>query len=127
MNSPICLRAALARRLSLACYLLLLALISLRSWAITELEIASRAVLWGLQAVPLLLFLPGLWRGSFRIYVWLCFALLIYFLLAVERVAQPGRAVADGVELAAIVLLFVSAMMFGRWQARAAAGRSADA
>jgi len=74
--------------------------------------------IWALKLVPLLLFLPGMRRDNLRSYIWLCFVCLGYFMILVQRIfAQPGNLlVISG--LAAVVLLFIAAMLYVRWRAR---------
>ena len=74
--------------------------------------------IWFLKLVPLLIFLPGMWRDNLRSYIWLCFVCLGYFLVLVQRIfAQPDSLlVVSG--LIAVVVLFVAAMMYVRWRAR---------
>jgi uncharacterized membrane protein len=74
--------------------------------------------IWVLKVLPLLLFLPGMRRDNLRSYIWLCFVCLGYFMVLVQRIfAQPDNLlVISG--LAAVVLLFIAAMMYVRWRAR---------
>ena len=74
--------------------------------------------IWALKLLPLLLFLPGMLRDNLRSYIWLCFVCLGYFLILVQRVfAQPDSLLVI-VGLAAVVVLFVAAMLYVRWRAR---------
>jgi len=74
--------------------------------------------IWAIKLFPLLLFLPGMRRDNLRSYIWLCFVCLGYFLVLVQRVfAQPESAVVIG-GLVAVVILFISAMLYVRWRAR---------
>jgi len=75
-------------------------------------------VFWLAKLLPLLIFVPGMWRDKLRSYIWLSFVSLGYFVLAVERVfAQPGSYLASG-SLVAIVVLFIASMLYVRWRAR---------
>lgn len=73
---------------------------------------------WALALLPLLVFIPGLWRDHLRSYIWLCFVLLLYFINMVERLfVDPSDPVAV-VGMAAVAGLFISAMLYVRWRAR---------
>jgi uncharacterized membrane protein len=78
-------------------------------------------LLWVGKLLPLLLFLPFMLRGNLRSYLWLCFICLWYFIRLVERVfALPDSALAI-TGLAAVVVLFIAAMLYVRWESRARA------
>jgi len=75
-------------------------------------------IIWAGKLIPLLLFLPGMLRDRLRSFIWLCFVSLMYFIALVERLfAQPGSVLAI-TGMVAVVVLFISAMMFVRWRAR---------
>jgi len=82
--------------------------------------------IWLLKSLPLLLFLPGMYRDNLRSYIWLCFICLGYFLVLVQRAfAEPGSLlVVSG--LVAVVILFTSSMLYVRWRARELRNLSAD-
>jgi len=48
-------------------------------------------VIWLLQTIPLLIFLPGLLRTRPRIFAWLSFVILLYFMHAVLLAFDPAR------------------------------------
>ena len=74
-------------------------------------------VVWAVQSLPLLLTLPGVVRAGPKAHIWLCFLLLGYFLVAVNALLYcPTLLVA--IEIGLIVVLFISAMLFARWQAK---------
>ena len=70
------------------------------------------------QIAPLLALLPGMIKKAYRVYSWLCFISLFYFIFAVQLVFSSTRGASDFVFLALIVLLFNSAMMTSRWLQR---------
>lgn len=75
-------------------------------------------IVWLAFCLPLLIFLPGMLRDRLRSYIWLCFICLLYFMrLVVNLFAEPGSALAI-VGTAAVVTLFIAAMMYVRWRAR---------
>ena len=86
-------------------------------------------IIWLGKLLPLLIFLPGMWRDNLRSFIWLCFVSLLYFISQVERLfAQPDSLLAM-VGLVAVVVLFVAAMLYVRWRARelrAAGGDQTD-
>lgn len=71
-------RTALAKRLALTCYAVLILLLSVEVFGIVRLEPATRAFWWVISIGPLIVFLPGLLRGAWKTYLWLCFVLLAY-------------------------------------------------
>ncbi|MCB1615270.1 MAG: DUF2069 domain-containing protein [Pseudomonadales bacterium] len=101
-------------RLTLTLYALLLAVIS---FSVPLRETAS-VTLWAFQVIPLLLFLPGMLKKNWRTYIWLCFILLLYFLVSVLNIFSPTVLITDYVELALICSLFITAMLFCRWRQR---------
>jgi uncharacterized membrane protein len=116
-----------ARWISLGAYALLMLLLVVRTAGVETLGLASILTLVGLQLAPLLMLAPGLLRGAHRAYLWLCFVLMLFFLLAVDRIARGGPATLDVLEIAVQVTLFVAAMMFARWRARELAGAGQQA
>ena len=107
-----------ARSVALVSFAAVVLLLSLQTFGIARLQLLTRAVLWVVWVLPLLLFLPGLLRGAWKSYLWLCFMILVYFTITVSKLFDPRRTPADWLELVAIVVLFVSAMMFARWRQR---------
>jgi len=95
------------------------------SWAVLLLQQVADAwlhhapwVIWAGKLLPLLIFLPGMYRDNLRSYIWLCFVCLLYFIAQVERLfAQPGSALAI-TGTVAVVVLFIAAMLYVRWRAR---------
>ena len=77
-------------------------------------------VIWLLHMLPLLLFVLGVIRQNVRTHVWLCFVMLGYFLLAVQNIFVC-QSLLSAIEVALIVVLFISAMMYIRWRSRALA------
>ena len=73
--------------------------------------------IWLVKLMPLLLFLPGMFKGKLRSYIWVCFVCCGYFVMLIQRVfAQPDNLlVISG--LVAVVILFTAAMLYVRWRA----------
>ena len=111
-------RLTSVRQACFFCYLTLLLSLSVQSLSITELQLQSRVVIWMIQILPLLIFLPGMMRGNYKTYLWLCFALLIYFTVAVANVVHPRAGWLDVTEVILTLLCFVLAMLFARWRQR---------
>lgn len=101
----------LTRNLTLVLYSLLLT--SFCVWQVLRAE-GPHYFLWLVQTVPLLIFLPGLLRDNPRVYIGLCFVLLLYFIKAVEGLFSPARDWLDYALLILTVLLFIVAMMASR-------------
>ena len=70
------------------------------------------------QSTPLLALVPGLVSRSYRSYSWLCFVLLFYFILAVERALTSVASFTDFIFLTVVIMLFISSMMTSRWLQR---------
>jgi uncharacterized membrane protein len=115
-------RTRLARHFALASFAVLVAALTLETFGIDRLQMLTRAVLWTVWVLPLLLFLPGLLRGSWKSHLWLCFVVMVYFMMAISELFDPRHGAADWLELVAIVVLFVASMMFSRWRQRELAG-----
>lgn len=103
----------------MASYGLLLVMLSLGQFWHLPANRAPNTVIWLIVIVPLLAFLPGLLRRQFRTFIWLCFVLLLYFLQLTLVLWGPQADWVDAVAMAALVSLYVSAMLCARWQAQA--------
>ena len=95
--------------------LLLLALYTLQIFAVTPFNWTMLAV----GTLPVLLMLPAVWRGQPVAHAWLCFILLLYFLVAVQNMFSPNRDALDIARLVLVVIIFLAAMMYVRWGSRA--------
>lgn len=116
--------ARVARMVVLTSYAVLLLTIAGATLLWPSGERSPSAVIWLLLSAPLLLFLPGLWRGTVNTHAWVCFVSLLYFAAAVVNVLLPAWRVLDVVELVAAIALFVSSTLYIRWRTRAAANVS---
>jgi uncharacterized membrane protein len=70
-------------------------LIALLVWmavevAFTELSLLASLVVWLVQAIGLLWFVPGLRRGNASSAAWLGYVLMMYFVFAVLSAFAPG-------------------------------------
>lgn len=79
--------------------------------------------LWALQSIPLLLFVPGLIKHSYRAYSGLSMLILVYFVVVIPEIMVPeadnerARWYEQAV-LALSLLIFLSSMYSSRWLQR---------
>lgn len=118
-------RTARARQVALGSFVALVLVLAVEVLGIARLELATRVFLCVIWVGPLLVFLPGLLRGHWKTYLWLCFVILVYFMVAVSELFGPYRDAADVLELILIVTLFTASMLYGRWRQRELAGTGA--
>lgn len=71
-------------------------------------------VIWLLQTGPLLIFLPGLLRQRPRIYAWLSFVILLYFMHAVLLAFDPARRWLGILEALLCTSMFILLVVFIR-------------
>lgn len=71
-------------------------------------------VIWLLQSLPLLVFLPGIHAGHVRTHAWLCFVILMYFIHGVMLAFTPERMWIGMVEALATSVLFCLLILFIR-------------
>ena len=112
--------ACLSRRISIALLLSLVGFLAV-SHILREQDVIFRVLV---SCIPLLCFLPGLIKAHFRAGSWLCFVLLMYFVGFTAQLGIPGNLWGESVALFLTVTLFISAMMYARWQQRADQGAS---
>ena len=91
--------------------------------AVVNIERATYTLIL-LQSLPLLILLPGLVRGYYRSYSWLCFMLLLYFIWAVEGVFRSDADLTRWLYLILICLLYVAAILTGRYRQRVQKGNA---
>lgn len=66
--------------------------------------------------LPLLLFVPAVYRARPRGLALLCFVCLLYFCVIVTRLFAPDADLFDAAALIAVVTLFIAAMLCSRWR-----------
>lgn len=66
--------------------------------------------------IPLLIFVPGLFKEHYKSLSLLCFVTLLYFIVAISNVFANNRTWMDIVEVVLIVILFNACMLFSRWK-----------
>lgn len=114
MNPSISRKRRIAQLTTLGCYGLLLL-----SFVVWNLSMAGGSFkLWVVQTLPLALVIPGLIKDHYRVYSWLCFIILVYFIWAVTNVMSPVAHVYGYIVLVLSVLIFAAAMMTSRWKQR---------
>ncbi len=67
------------------------------------------------QLIPLVILLPGLWRGHHRSYSWLCFVVLIYFTAYSVEVGSSRSEITDWLGLVLSIIMFIGGMLASRW------------
>ena len=104
---------AMTRRIALLSFVMLVLTQLLDSWVRQP-----PLIIWLMGIVPLLIFVPGLVRDAPRTYVWLCFVILMYFVILVLHLfADPHNPVA-WTGMVSVVSLFIAAMMYARWRSQ---------
>ena len=68
-----------------------------------------------IQILPLLAFLPKLFKRQARAFIWLCFVILVYFIKGVLGAFKPQPDWMDLTLLILSVVIFISAMLTSRW------------
>lgn len=107
----------------LGSFLGLLLYFALNSWLALGGPSLALPVVWLLQTLPLLIFLPGLLRARPRTCAWLSFVVLLYFIHAVLVAFDPARRLLGLIEVLLCVVMFVLLIIYIR-QYRAAFGRA---
>lgn len=113
-HSPLALRAQWAWRVTLYLQLALLAAVAIDHFL---LRTTSFWLAWLVQTLPLLATLPGIYARRARSGIWLCFLLLFYFLLYVDRTVLDSLHRVTYLGMIGVVTVhFVAALCFARWQ-----------
>ncbi len=102
------------------CRALLLALIGaigLWTMMVTQTILGGIAITL-IKVLPLLFFIPDVFRGRPRTHAWLCFVLLVYFCFSVIYILSPSQQIMAFVQSTLTMMLFTSAMLFARWKAQ---------
>lgn len=107
------------QRVTLVCLLGLLAVIAINTLIAPSHARAPNVVVWLAVSLPLVIFLPGVWRGNVQSFAWLSFVSLLYFAQSVTALFEPAWRSLDVLHLLFSVVLFVGAMLSVRYTARA--------
>jgi uncharacterized membrane protein len=118
-------RATIARWLVAGSYGLLLVTIAVSTLLWPGRGREPSVTIWIVQTLPLLVVLPGLWRGGVTAHAWLSFIAMLYFAAAVMNVPLssnpelPPVAIIDVLQLILSVEIFIGTMFYVRWRSRA--------
>jgi uncharacterized membrane protein len=96
-----------------------LIVLTLTTWWLHQEGRQPSLTIWLVRIVPLLVFVPGMLKRNLRSLAWLCFVVLMYFMIAVTEAMSPLRLWINYVEVVLSVAIFLTAMMTIRWQAQA--------
>lgn len=107
------------RHLTFLCLMALLVVIAIDTVILPSRDRQPNVVVWVLLSLPLLIFVPGLWRGVINSFAWLSFVSLLYFAQSVTSLFVPWWRWLDVLHLIFTVSLFVGAMLSVRYTARA--------
>jgi uncharacterized membrane protein len=102
-------RLAWSRPIAILSYLMLIVMMLYTEW-----KLPVDWALVNLKLMPLLIFIPGLIKQTFRTYSWICFVCLIYFVV-IFPVAYTRSLWSDWLVTLLVTILFISSMMTSRW------------
>lgn len=112
-------RAQWMRQMTLWSLVALLVLVALDTLIMPTGERRANPVVWCFLSLPLLILVPGAWRGRFKSFIWLGFVSMLYFAQAVVALFSPRWRGLDIAQLVFSIALFVGVLLFVRWRARA--------
>jgi uncharacterized membrane protein len=107
------------QRGTLICLALMLAIVAIDTLIAPSAARQPNVVVWLALSVPLLIFIPGVWRGGIYSFAWLSFVSLLYFAQGVTSLFAPWRRPLDILHLLISIVLFLCTMLFVRYSARA--------
>lgn len=96
-----------------ACYGLIIYFLASSLRALNGVALAT-FVIWFIQILPLVIFLPGLHRNRLRHYAWVSFVVLLYFMHGVLVAFEPARRIYGLVEVFLCTVLFVFLIFYIR-------------
>lgn len=79
-------------------------------------SIAAPIILWLFKCLPLLIFIPGLIKGSHKTASWLSYVTMIYFVLAILLMFTAGSDIWGKLMPLTTLILFTAAMLYTRWK-----------
>lgn len=100
--------ASIARNCVLISLVAILLTLTVENWQSVPLSISR----WLIQIIPLMAFLPTLISNKLRSYQWLCFVILLYFIVGVLSIFTPEKLFTGIVLTFFCVLLFSSAIFY---------------
>lgn len=107
------------QRATLLCVLGLLVIIAIDTLIAPSNAREPNVVMWLVFSLPLLIFVPGIWRGTISSFAWLSFVSLLYFAQSVTSLFVPWRRSLDILHLLLSISMFMCAMLAVRYTARA--------
>ena len=109
-------KATTARLACLVSGTLLVLLYAIKTLVLWPTAIDTRVIIFVIQVLPFVALLPGIIKSHWRSYAWLCFILLLYFMNATLALFSPGRLIVDWFIMAAVISVFMAAMLYVRWR-----------
>jgi uncharacterized membrane protein len=79
-------------------------------------SMAAPIIIWLFKCLPLLIFIPGLIKGSHRTASWLSYVTMIYFVLAILLMFTAGADIWGRLMPLTTLILFTAAMLYTRWK-----------
>lgn len=107
------------QRITFICLAALLIVVTIDTLIMPSRDRAPNVVVWLVLSLPLLIFVPGVRRGSINSFAWLSFVSLLYFAQSVTSLFVPWWRWLDVLHLIFTVTLFIGAMLSVRFTARA--------
>lgn len=71
--------------------------------------------LWTIKSIPLLIFIPFLIKDTERVYGWLSYVSMLYFILAILLAFTPQSRIVGAIATLASTVLFVGCLLVIRW------------
>jgi uncharacterized membrane protein len=119
--------AEIARKVTLIALALLLLTLALETlWMPRGSRVPYALLFLVVISLPLLILVPGVWRGGLSSCVWLGFVSMLYFAQAVVALLSSQARALDLLQLLFSIALFTGALLFVRWRARAIRGAEAQ-
>ena len=106
-------RVHISRRITLLSYAALLAAL-ITGWLADSPSLKTLDILF-IKSLPLLIFLPGLVRGSSMVHIWMSFVLLLYVIKAVVDLSLGMNVIFSAIESVSSITLFTTTMLFVRY------------
>lgn len=122
-------KAARAWQVMIASYVSLIVLFLISTFMSPPETITSGVMLvlsglgiWLFKILPLLLVIPGLLKRSHKAASWLAYVTMLYFVIGVLLVFTPEATLVGWLIVALAFVIFLSSLLYTRWQKRIDAG-----
>lgn len=123
MTIPLTHRVARTHQIMVASFAALILILLAQTFAAapeniesTAVKIATGLFIWLIKAIALLIFIPGFFRRSHSHSAWCSYVVLLYFVFAVKLLFTEGGNFWGWLMTISSLTLFISAMLFTRWQ-----------